>query len=82
MSEHVLYLATIAVGGGTIAAAVRSWPPPGQRRTDPPRAGLRTDPVWAPCPVEGRDTPHSFDAGGVRRCRVCKATTKKDNDDA
>ncbi|WP_433856739.1 hypothetical protein [Streptomyces kronopolitis] len=83
MSEHVLYgLAAIAAGGGTLAAAARAWPPPtGRHRLGPRPVGFETQPRWAHCPAEGRDTPHSFDAGGVRHCRVCKTTTTKDNDD-
>ncbi|MCX5326361.1 hypothetical protein [Streptomyces sp. NBC_00120] len=81
MNEQVLYgLAALTAGGGALAAAARAWPPRTDRLSPGPRpAGFETHPRWARCPAEGRDTPHSFDAGGRRHCRVCRYTTTKDS---
>lgn len=38
-------------------------------------AGFRTGPLWAWCPAEGREMPHTLDVG-VRRCTSCKTTTR------
>ncbi|MFZ3595118.1 hypothetical protein [Streptomyces sp. BH104] len=83
MSAHLLLgLAVLAAGSGTVAAAVRAWPPThGRPRYDgPPPVGFETSPRQAYCPAEGQDTPHNFDAGGVRHCRVCNTTTKDSHD--
>ncbi|MBA0053494.1 hypothetical protein E0L36_22220 [Streptomyces sp. AJS327] len=76
MNEPVLLgLLAVAVGGGTVTAAVRSWrKPPGRHRVGPPTARFHTGAPRAYCPAEGRDTPHTLDAGR-RRCLVCKTTT-------
>ncbi|MFC5072822.1 hypothetical protein ACFPN0_14820 [Kitasatospora cinereorecta] len=46
----------------------------GSHRRRPASSAFRTGPLLAWCPTEGRETPHTLDAG-VRRCRSCKTST-------
>ncbi|WP_434593473.1 hypothetical protein [Streptomyces sp. A5-4] len=65
-------LAVLAAAGALVPVvrALRSHSrPPG-----PADASFRRGPLFAWCPAEGRETPHTLDAG-VRRCRSCKTST-------
>ncbi|MFJ7592465.1 hypothetical protein ACIQZO_34870 [Streptomyces sp. NPDC097617] len=46
----------------------------GARRQRPASAVFRRGPLFAWCPAEARETPHTLDVG-VRRCRSCKTST-------
>ncbi|THA50825.1 hypothetical protein [Streptomyces sp. A1136] len=43
-------------------------------RRRPAQSPFRRGPLFAWCPAEARETPHTLDVG-VRRCRSCKTST-------
>ncbi|MFD3608972.1 hypothetical protein ACFWXA_13025 [Streptomyces atroolivaceus] len=68
---------TGAVAGGLSTFAVLALLVPLVRRSHrrrPAPAAFRRGPYLAWCPAEGRETPHTLDAG-ARRCRSCKTST-------
>lgn len=81
MSDRILPgLLAVGFGAWAVMAAVRSWTGRrGRHRVGPPTARFHTGAPRAYCPAEGRDTPHTFDAGR-RRCLVCKTTTTTPGD--
>jgi hypothetical protein len=65
----------VALAGYVAALAVITLLVPlvrGPHRRRP--SAFRPGPLFAWCPAEARETPHTLDAG-VRRCRSCKTST-------